>query len=480
MAGLDDFLASLFSPDQGSSSTPLPAGGYNPDFDNNGQSVNALDRLKAQFGGSLPTDMSNPRNGALDQLTGYLSGPSGASMMQDDANKSLGISDAVPRPPAPTPYNPAMSPDMPPMPPQGGNAAVTPPSPQQPPDALALSAKSNQQPDPSIPLPQPRPDVESILAGQTPMNGAPPAAPTAPGTPPAPNAGLLARLAGVTPSGAQPANANGTAAPATGLMGKLAGMDASGEKRLRSSLAGGMSGANPAFAGGAIMNGLSGGLKGGLSSDKDDQDQAIKLAGINAKSSLGAATLADRQKRTDALTKLYDARTTATVNGKPNNSWNKPPSERWKDAQNLIINKQKQLQNAINPLAPKAAQDQQRQAAQQELQDFKNSTYHAYGFDKDGNDISGANSSGKPATPSTAKTVGDKEGEDSGLYEPKGKMVGSGSTDDPYTPQTSDDFDKIKPGEIFVNPADGKTMRKRGQQQGALDTPDDQSDTAES
>jgi hypothetical protein len=43
-----------------------------------------------------------------------------------------------------------------------------------------------------------------------------------------------------------------------------------------------------------------------------------------------------------------------------------------------------------------------------------------------------------------------------------GTFAGSGTQDDPYTPQTEQDLDSMKPGDIYIDPGDGKAYRFNG------------------
>lgn len=319
-------------------------------------------------------------------------------------------------------------------------------------DTMDMSARSAQPGE--IPLPRPRPAEAGPGASQPPD--------------------IMAMLRGSEP-GLRPMP---DAASPQGMLGKTLGLDIpSPSKRFQSALAGGMAGGNPAFKGGAFMKGASGGLSGGLKSDKDDADVETARANTAFKNDVATKDLVRKTKQTDALTALYGARTDATVKGKTSTAWNKPPNERWKDAQKLIIDKQKQLYGSINPLSPKAEREAQKAQADKDLATFKDQTYGQYGFSPDGKDIAGENGGGKPRTPSTSKVVGDKEGEDSGLYEKPGKLLGGGTMDDPYMPKSKDEFDGLKPGSIFINPADGRTMTKKAQKTSALENDETGDDT---
>lgn len=320
--------------------------------------------------------------------------------------------------------------------------------------------------------------MAAALAGQgqgpgaSPPQAVPnPMAPPPGGSAPAPG-GMLSRLMGRM-NGWQPGG--GTAVPtpadqpdnASGLVGRLLGMTDPNEKRLSTALAGGFAGGNPAFKGGAFMKGASGSLSGGLKSDKEDTDAASSDTDKAQKQANFERQQTEKEKTDEALRGLYKSRGDALTTkanqpaGAGKSSWNKPASERWKDAQRLIIDKQKQLYGGINPLGPKADRDAAKASADKEMGDFKSQTYKQYGFGDDGSDLADTPQGGagggaaKPAVPSSKKVIGDEEGKASGLY-PKGTY------DDPATPASQEEFDAIPAGTIFKNPADGRLMTKRG------------------
>lgn len=408
---IDDFLAKLFGPDE-------PA---------------TFDQRFAPFAGA-PANVPGIADGVGRP---DLSRPPG----MDEVLRQI-----APPMPSPQEYLRGLTPmpDFPLAPPVETENAMLPPGAR--PTAFS-------PPGDGVPLPQPRPNIEAILngerggagGGQLPSGAAPAS--------PAPS--LLDRLFGNGAPAGPAAREDRTSA-----IGKLFGLSEKSDQRIRASLASGLSGGNPAFAGGAAMKGVSGALSGGLSQEMQQQKDE-KAAGDSAQKQANFdRSQGEKEKTGEAMRKLYgdrgaalkeNAATRAANGGKT--AWNKPASERWKDAQRLIIDKQKQLYGGL-PIAGKARQDAQTKA-DQELEKFRRDTYKAYGIDEDGNDLGGAPMPrGGGAVPSTGKTVGDKEGTDTGLY-PKGTY------DDPAAPESQEEFDALPPGTVFKNPADGRLMTKR-------------------
>lgn len=317
-----------------------------------------------------------------------------------------------------------------------------------------LSARSRL---PSVPLPQPRPDIENMLAGN---RGATSGMPVAPA-----DNDIFAKLAGIFGrgggGGGNPSTTS-TGGDQVSLFGRLAGLSPAADKQFRASLAGGFAGGNPAFAGGALMRGASGALGGGLAqeksqakTDKANQDAAQKQANFERAQE-------DKEKTNEALRKLYGMRGDVmqqNANSRAANagrtSWNKPASERWKDANRLIIDKEKQLKGSINPLLPKADRDKLEADVSAQLEDFKRKTFEQYGFDQNGKDMAPAMPRQGGAVPSSGKVVGDQEATDKGLY-------AKGTYDDPAEPASQEEFDALPAGTYFKNPKDGQIMRKRG------------------
>lgn len=319
----------------------------------------------------------------------------------------------------------------------------------------------------AVPLPRPRPSGAMGPADAT----APPG-----GNPMAPNLGALLAIlrggGGSGPSGPAPAGApqDPGAMPredAQSIIGRLIGLDRSGEKRLRSSVASGFAGGNPAFAGGAFMKGASGGLSGGLKSDKEDDDADVASEDKAQKQANYERTQTDKEKTSEAIRKLYGdrgeaAKTSAAARAANpmggRSSWNKPPHERYKDAMKLIQDERKAIFGQINPLGPKADVQMQRMEADKKLKEFTDRTLRTYGIDADGNEIAPVQQPQRGASagvPSSKRVIGDKEAMDKGLY-PKGTF------DDPAEPMSKEEFDALPAGTIFKNPADGRLMTKRG------------------
>ena len=239
-----------------------------------------------------------------------------------------------------------------------------------------------------------------------------------------------------------------------------------GMKRIMSALAAGMAGGNPAFAGGALMKGLSGGLAGSLKSDKDDLETDTATEERNLKQGNFERVQGERELDSAARRKLYGkhgeyyeaaAKNAAEGGGRRGGragsaAWNKPAHERFKDAQNLILKKNKDIDGSLNVLGmPKAERDAAVARAKAEKEAFKRETYQRYGLNEDGSDVAPP----RAEVPSTNRVVGDREASERGLYEP------DGSEAHPHRPRTEKDFAKIPVGEIYINPRDGRLLRRR-------------------
>jgi hypothetical protein len=295
--------------------------------------------------------------------------------------------------------------------PRGGDDdAALPPN-----STLNSGAAPSNLPIVNPPLPRPRPPEAGPGASMMPPGGVVP--PTAAG---GGNDPMFSRLAGLSRPGGG-AGAGKDDGP-NGIMGRLLGMDASREKRVRSAVAGGFAGANPAFAGGSLMKGLSGGLTGGLKSDKEDTEAATEAEDTAQKQANFNRTQTDKEATSDALRKLYGQRGAALVtaadaraSGAGKGAWNKPPHERYKDAMHLIQAERKAIYGQINPLAPKADQAAQRADADARLKAFTDKTLRTYGIDDNGNETSPTQ--GGRGTPSSPRSMGTQEGNQSGLYD---------------------------------------------------------------
>lgn len=402
---IDDFLASLFSPDNAGPAT-------------------FADRF-APFAGA-PS-----RVPSLDM---GVAGPNQTPDMEDVLRRLA--------PPMPTPreYLRQLPPD--------------PALDSEPTETLSARAK----PALDVPLPQARPDIESILAGTgggKPMPGGDPMG--------APSGGqdIMSKLAGMF-GGRQP-SAPGGDTDRVSNMGKLFGMTPAADRQFRSSLAGGFAGGNPAFGGGAFMRGAAGALGGGLKSEKQSHDDERTDAQNAQKQSNYERSQDDKEKTTEALRKLYGMRgdvmqqnATSRAANAGKTSWSKPASERWKDANRLIIDKEKQLKGSINPMLPKADRDQLQGEADAQLEDFKRKTFEQYGFDQNGKDMAPAMPRQGGEVPSSGKVVGDKEATDAGLY-------AKGTFDDPAEPASQEEFNALPAGTIYRNPKDGQLYTKRAQ-----------------
>lgn len=293
-----------------------------------------------------------------------------------------------------------------------------------PPAAVDMSARA-AQPSPPVPLPTPKPNIPAMLAGPN-VGGGGAAIPAAasPSGPAPGGSDIMSRLSGMFNRGGAPSQVGAPAQaptmaeasqPPSSPLAKMFGIDPRTEQRIRASLAGGFAGGNPAFAGGALMKGAGGALAGGLKSDQNQTKTDQEAAKQAQKQANFERTQGDTEQQHAALRKLYGARTTAALTGRPNSAWNKPVPERWKDAQKLIMDKAKQLQGGITAITPKE-QAAQRAEAERQLEKFKTDTYQKYGFDKGGNNAMPAARPGG-AVPSTDRVVGDKEATATGLYD---------------------------------------------------------------
>lgn len=317
------------------------------------------------------------------------------------------------------------APDTPVMPAGGGMGGPAPVT-------TMLSARSAMPSPPmaNVPMPRPRPDVAGMLQGSG-GGGAPVAPPAGGGT-----MDLAARLRHAIPG------SSGGATPTSKL-----------SDRILASLAGGFSGGNPAFAGGAFMQGAGGAISGGRKAGKEqnEADTAAKLA--SQKQANFERKQTDKERTSKALRGLYGARSTRALRG-PRKTWDKPVSERWKDAQKLILEKEKALGKNVPEIGltprERAAREAENKAA---LDEFRRETYEKYGFDQNGVDI-GSGAVPGAEVPSTPGVVGDKEAMDKGLY-PKGTW------DDPARPTTQEEFDALPRGTIFINPSDNRKLTKK-------------------
>lgn len=365
-----------------------------------------------------------------------------------------------------------------------------------PPNAMFNSGQAGpNMPMVNPPLPRPRP-AEAPTAE---MLGAPQGAPTDLSSS---TGDMFARLAGRT--GMTPPPPPGKE-DSRGVMARLLGLDATGEKRLRSTLAGGMAGGNPAFGAGAFMKGASGALTGGLKSDKEDTEAETAASDSKQKQANFNRTQTDKELTSEALRKLYGARASAPTRSASNafsyspgrgrdesgeevdgawktskldgsrefvpgmvltgknetssvadrkdadsearralqaeradalrrgdtrkvrelddklknsevrrgldtarttavgsggrSAWNKPPHERLKDVERLMIDKEKQLRSGVNPIASKAERDAANIGIEKQMGDFRKRLYKQYGFDENGNEVKGATQSGGTTSP---------------------------------------------------------------------------------
>jgi hypothetical protein len=201
------------------------------------------------------------------------------------------------------------------------------------------------------------------------------------------------------------------------------------------------------------MKGASGGLGGGLKSDKDDRDEDSTQAHRDQQQANFDRTATDREKNSESLRKLYGQRgsaietNAATRAANPpgtSKAWNKPAHERFKDAERLILDKEKQLDRRLDSAFGKK-RDEQKGINEKELSEYKARTYKKYGLDENGDEL-----------PNASPSPG------------KGTMRGGGSYQDPHIPTSQEDFDKIPEGGFFVNPADGEILRKKPKKTSAL------------
>lgn len=362
---------------------------------------------------------------------------------------------------------------LPPMFPSAGGLTNDPTFDQM--AGVKLPAPSLMRPDPQPQPPFPIPDLMTKLAGGMPTAPMPTVGPSA-ATAPMPVTGPSARtapmpvtpmsleqkLGGPTTYGDDTVPPEAQFAGATVAPGATPGAAPAGDakaqmmKKIFSSLAGGFSGADKRFGGGALMNGIGGSLTGGLKSDQQDrentrQDSEDERKANNEAARLGISreALDERKKTGEALRKLYGDRGTAAINGRPSAAWNKPPHERYKDAQKLVQDQEKIINGRTNPYRGPEGRQKWEAEKKGELDSFKKNTYKMYGIDAEGKDT------GPPAdVPGNGSTPRPGGG---------AKLLGTGTEKDPYQPQTQEDFDALPAGAIFRNPADpdGPPLRKR-------------------
>lgn len=256
-------------------------------------------------------------------------------------------------------------------------------------------------------LPRPRPPAAGPSAADLSASGPPMnISPDATAGPPQEDGGIMSRLLSLTNPGmaADDREAGGPQkGDPRGVLGRLLGFDQTGEKRLRSSLSAGFAGGNPAFKGGAFMQGASGALKGGLASDEQEQQQQIAADAKKLQQTNFERQQGDKELTSAALRKLYGDRGEAMVttannraNPRASTAWAKPPHERYKDAMHLIQAERKALYGQINAFGAKADQVAARAEADAKLKAFTDRTLRTYGIDENGRDTG---SPGAPATP---------------------------------------------------------------------------------
>jgi hypothetical protein len=480
---LDQFLQELFAPDQSQGWSPMSASSNPPQQEPSAWRVQSWDRqnpdgtpnpseFQQRFdampgANNSPNDISAllPRGTNFTPTPGMLPPAGGGNQPQPPTSEMMPGGNQ-PQGQPPTPFM---------LPGGGGNPPLTePPNPLMPPDSgnspttEDLSARSAMPPGggpsgDSVGKTAGDPGSIDPNAGQ-PGGGQPGAQPgggQGSGNP------IFDRLAGVF--GTKLLNAAQSGHPeARSVLGRLMGMDQRGDQQMRASLAGGMAGGNPNFKLGAAMKGAGGAMGGGLGQENLQDQRDVQQSQVARQQANFERTQSDKEQTQAALRKLYGARADYATTGRPNNSWNKPASQRWNDANRIINEKQKQLNASSSLLGMnKAERDAAKAASVKELADFKRQTYQVNGFTPDGqdagpqapgNDVPGTTGprAGGPV-PSTAKVVGDQEAIDRGLYDKPG-MTGSGTYPDPHVLGGSTDdeqrqqFSGIKSGAIFINP----------------------------
>lgn len=239
------------------------------------------------------------------------------------------------------------------------------------------------------PLPMPRPDVASILAGRAQMGGGPVPLPTP--RPDAAGPGAPMQL------GAPPA---APAAAPTDAKAKV--LEALFGKRTQSAMAGGMAEGNPAFKLGAFMKGASGSLTGGLKSDKEDktdeaeaEEKAQKQKNFERTQGGVETERLDKSKTSEALRKLYGVRgeamlqnSAARVTQAGKKSWDQPARLRFKEAEQAIDRKIADLRkNRIDRYATPEEKKAAEADIQKDMAAERKRIYAGHGVDENGNDV---------------------------------------------------------------------------------------------
>lgn len=363
--------------------------------------------------------------GLLDWLTSDLSMGGGPS---PGAIGSMGMdSTAMPQPLPPQATPPAAPPSMPP---QGG----LPPNPQMPSGAPLQGSMPDGSPMDVPPAMPPMPPPISV-----PPRGAPDASMMPPSAPPPINGGMQpsAPMSLAPPTGETAPNPN---APTT-FLGRALGLDANKERSLRGSLGAGLKsvGTNwnkPGLA--AFAGSVGSSIEGGQQAEDKGYDQRLKglTLAVNAQAA-GDKAAYNQHYATylGAKLKADGERVDSKAAGK-SGAWNKPDSQKFIDAQNALSKdpdiraSQKILEAALKAGDPKEVAAAQ--AAHAQLTEKKGGLYlQGVGLDpKKMMDLQ-KNPPGTPANP--------------------------------HSVTSKSDFDiYVKPGQAYINPADGKTYIRKG------------------
>lgn len=142
-----------------------------------------------------------------------------------------------------------------------------------------------------------------------------------------------------------------------------------------------------------------------------------------------------------------DGQTLEPIPGGPADPSKKPRNTRAdeKDAADIIDKKFKEL-GLDDSLT---LSEGEKTAKQDEFNAFKAKIYKKYGLDPDGLSTDGGSDPGT------------YQGEGNPDNMPKGSPQALGTKDDPVAVQSQDEFDALPAGAYFINPADGRLLRKR-------------------
>lgn len=269
----------------------------------------------------------------------------------------------------------------------------------------------------------------------------PNAAPTAGAMPPGAPMSIVPQ-----PGGNDVPGPNGKLNDATSWIGGKLGLDSNKEKSMFGSLGSGLIAAGNSKGkskGQALASGAGSAIDGGNKAEDKSYDQRLKALQL----AVSAQTAGDRANYNLNYAKYLSGKLKADTDkaaGGKNGAWNKPDSQKFIDAQNAL------------------AKDPDIRASQKLLEQ--------------------AAKDGDPATVAKAKESHDAlVQQKQGLYltgvglNPqqiqKNMQNPPGTRDNPHQVASQQDFDRyVKPGEVYINPRDGKPYVRKGAGDGASDS----------